>query len=208
MQIHGGESLDAAASCYCSEKLIQHGDTTRGDDWCKAERVSHCVLRIYARSSVKPVVLPLAISGAGIGALFDSLVKCRKLFSYLGFAVSRSMIDAEERRHYGSAQTRFLCSSEPDQVADYSVTSGTFNVCLGHSRSVWSEHVAATLGVLNYTSRLGLRLIASRPTPMRTRSVVDCITPIHANFSTFASGIFQGRLRCLTITASTSSQSS
>ena len=33
MQIHRGESLDGAASCYCSEKLIQHGDTTRGDDW-------------------------------------------------------------------------------------------------------------------------------------------------------------------------------
>ena len=153
MHVRYGELLEGVASYY-SEKLAQHGETPQGVDWNSEASQS---LRFEQLCKIVGDADGFSINdlGCGYGALFDSLAERRPLFSYLGVDVSGSMIDAAKRRHHRTAQARFLCASEPDQVSDYSVASGIFNVCLGHSLSVWREYVAETLGILNRTSRQG-----------------------------------------------------
>ena len=65
------------------------------------------------------------------------------------------MIEAAEQRYHANSHARFVLSSEPDQIADYSVASGIFNVRLGRSDSEWQTYLEATLDALNRTSRIG-----------------------------------------------------
>ena len=65
------------------------------------------------------------------------------------------MIRTAEQRNQNSTQARFVLSSEPDQVADYGVASGIFNVRLGRSDDEWRSYLEATLDVLDRTSRIG-----------------------------------------------------
>ncbi len=53
------------------------------------------------------------------------------------------------------SHARFIESSEPDAVADYSVASGIFNVRMDRSDSEWLAYLENTLDILDRTSRLG-----------------------------------------------------
>ena len=65
------------------------------------------------------------------------------------------MVRAAEQRYKETPRARFILSSEPDQVADYGVASGIFNVRLGRSDDEWRSYLEATLDILDRTSRLG-----------------------------------------------------
>ena len=65
------------------------------------------------------------------------------------------MIEAAEQRYRNTGQARFVFSSKPDQLADYGVASGIFNVRLGRSDGEWRSYLEATLDVLDKTSRIG-----------------------------------------------------
>ena len=65
------------------------------------------------------------------------------------------MIRAAEQRYKDKPQARFVLASEPDQVTDYGVASGIFNVRMGRSDDEWRSYLEATLDVLDRTSRVG-----------------------------------------------------
>ena len=65
------------------------------------------------------------------------------------------MIRAAEQRNQDTSNARFVLTSEPQQVADYGVASGIFNVRLGRSDDEWWSYLEATLDVLDRTSRFG-----------------------------------------------------
>lgn len=69
--------------------------------------------------------------------------------------VSHEMIKAAERRHANADQARFIASAEPDQIADYGVASGIFNVRLGRTDVEWFDYLKATLDILDRTSKRG-----------------------------------------------------
>ncbi len=139
---------------YYSEKLAQHGETPRGVDWNGEEsqelRFEQLCRIIDGRSRFS-----LNDLGCGYGALHDFLVGRYSGFSYSGIDVSESMIRSAEQRHRGMAQARFVLSSQPDDVADYGVASGIFNVRLGRTDAEWRTYLEATLDILDRTSRLG-----------------------------------------------------
>src|SRR3569832_1830882 len=76
-------------------------------------------------------------------------------FSYLGIDVSEDMVQAAKQRHQNNAQARFIVSDKPDNIADYGVASGIFNVRLGFSDAEWRDHFEAALDSLYRTSRGG-----------------------------------------------------
>lgn len=139
---------------YYSSKLAQHGETPRGVDWNGEESQT---LRFGQLCKIIDTSDQFSINdlGSGYGALYDFLASGHERFSYSGIDVSGSMIRAAEQRYKDKSQARFVLSSEPDQVADYGVASGIFNVRLGRSDAEWRSYLEASLDVLDSTSRTG-----------------------------------------------------
>lgn len=139
---------------YYSQKLAQHGVTPMGVDWNGSESQS---LRFEQLSKV---IAPrdsftLNDMGCGYAALFDFLQAREQDCSYLGVDVSPEMIAAAKERYASASNARFITAAEPDQVADYSIASGIFNVRQGRSDAEWFNYLQETLDSLDRFSRRG-----------------------------------------------------
>ena len=147
------ELLTEVAEYYTS-KLAEHGETPRGVDWNGEEGQ---ILRFEQLCKIVDTANYFSINdlGCGYGALYDFLSSKNEGFSYSGVDVSDSMIRAAEQRYKDKPQARFVLASEPDQVTDYGVASGIFNVRMGRSDDEWRSYLEATLDVLDRTSRVG-----------------------------------------------------
>jgi SAM-dependent methyltransferase len=144
----------SAVADYYSEKLAEHGETPQGVDW--NGEVSQ-TLRFEQLCKTIDTLNPFSINdlGCGYGALYDHLVEEYESFSYLGVDISESMILAAKQRYKDKKQVRFVASNVPDQVADYGVASGIFNVRLGRTQEEWRAYLETTLDVLDRTSSKG-----------------------------------------------------
>jgi len=139
---------------YYTTKLAEHGETPRGVDWNGEEGQT---LRFEQLCKIVDTANHFSINdlGCGYGALYDFLVTKYDEPSYLGVDVSEGMIKAAEQRYKNQPQARFVLSSEPNQVADFGVASGIFNVRMGRSDDDWRSYLESTLDVLDRTSRIG-----------------------------------------------------
>jgi len=139
---------------YYTSKLVQHGETPRGVDWNGEESQT---LRFVQLSKILDTSSHFSINdlGCGYGALYAFLAHKYASFSYFGIDVAESMIRAAEKRYQDKSKARFVFSSEPEQVADYGIASGIFNVRLNQSDDEWLLYLETTLGTLDRTSRFG-----------------------------------------------------
>ena len=74
---------------------------------------------------------------------------------HLGIDISSEMITAAQSFYRQYSEARFITSSKPDQIADYGIASGIFNVRLGQNDADWSAHLQTTLDLLHETSHDG-----------------------------------------------------
>lgn len=148
-------SLLAEVANYYSEKLIEHGVTPRGVDWNGEESQTVRFEQLCKIIDLEGSVFSLNDLGCGYGALLDYLQGMSPSCIYHGVDVSHEMIKAAERRHANADQARFIASAEPDQIADYGVASGIFNVRLGRTDVEWFDYLKATLDILDRTSKRG-----------------------------------------------------
>jgi SAM-dependent methyltransferase len=139
---------------YYSDKLAVHGLSPRGVDW-NGEEGQMLRFRELCRIVDNTTAFSIADLGCGYGALHDFLLSQRYDFSYLGVDVSEDMIAAARERLKGHGNARLLHSNIADQVSDYSIASGIFNVRLGRTDADWQVYVEHTLDELDRTSRLG-----------------------------------------------------
>lgn len=77
------------------------------------------------------------------------------MLEYRGFDISDAMIRAASARHTDDAGCSFTSDSSELRPADYSISSGIFNVKLHHSSDVWREYVWETLETLHRLSTRG-----------------------------------------------------
>jgi SAM-dependent methyltransferase len=147
-------ALLSEVASYYAEKLAKYGQSPRGVDWNGEESQT---LRFQQLCKIVDASNQFSINdlGCGYGALYDFLNCTYGTFSYSGVDVSESMIRAAEQRYREESRARFIHSNEPDQVADYGVASGIFNVRLGQSDDEWRSYLEATRDVLDSTSRIG-----------------------------------------------------
>ena len=139
---------------YYSGRLAEHGETARGVDWNGEEGQ---ILRFEQLCKIHQSIADFSVNdlGCGYGALLDYLTSRYSVSSYLGVDISEDMVHTARLRHKGVSEARFIAASEPDQMADYGIASGIFNVRLGRSDAEWFDHLQATLDVLDRTSRRG-----------------------------------------------------
>lgn len=144
----------SGVSHYYTSKLNQHGQTPQGVDWndenCQKLRFNNLCKIIESLNDFS-----LNDLGCGYGALYDFLCTRYEKFSYCGIDISESMIQAASQRYHHIQQTRFLSSTEPDQLADYGIASGIFNVRLDKSNAEWQSYIESTLDDLYRYSRIG-----------------------------------------------------
>jgi SAM-dependent methyltransferase len=158
------KSILCEVASYYSEKLAQHGETPQGVDWNGEDSQT---LRFEQLSKIVNTANQFSIHdlGCGYGAFYEFLTRKHESFSYSGIDVSESMIHAAEQRYKNihaaeqryknKIQVSFFASSEPDQVADYGVASGIFNVRLNRTDEEWRTYLEAALDVLDRTSSKG-----------------------------------------------------
>jgi SAM-dependent methyltransferase len=146
--------LLAEVAAYYSSKLAQHGQTPRGVDWNGEDgqllRFEQLSKLIEARDSFS-----LNDVGCGYGAFYDFLAGRYGQIAYAGVDISEPMIRAAEERYSTKPQARFVLANSPDQVADYSVASGIFNVRFGRPDAEWRAYVQKMLDVLHEKSSMG-----------------------------------------------------
>lgn len=139
---------------YYAEKLRQHGQTPQGVDW---NSISGQWLRFRQLAQLFDGNQRFSINdlGSGYGAFYDFISQHHTLATYTGIDICEAMTEAAQRRYAGQAQARFICAASPDQTADYTVTSGIFNVRFGRTDPEWQAYLETTLDSLDRTSRRG-----------------------------------------------------
>lgn len=147
------ELLNEVAEYY-SFKLSEHGETPRGVDWNGEESQT---LRFEQLCKIIKIAGFFTVNdvGCGYGAFLDFLGERSSSFSYLGIDVSQGMIQAAELRFPDRNRSRFKHTNQPDQIADYGIASGIFNVRLGRGDAEWQTYLESTLDILHQTSRIG-----------------------------------------------------
>ena len=147
-------SLLVDVANYYAAKLGIHGASPQGVDW---NGEAGQVLRFEQLFKLLPNNCRFSLNdlGCGYGALHDFLTAKSLSFSYLGIDVSDNMIDVAKKRFQHENQARFIVSSEPDQIADYSIASGIFNVCMRYAKDDWQFYIETVLDVMNINSRYG-----------------------------------------------------
>jgi SAM-dependent methyltransferase len=140
---------------YYAEKLAEHGDTPRGVDWNGEESQMVRFAQLCKIIDSKTPNFSLNDLGCGYGALLEYLREEHAACTYLGVDVSLEMIKVAEQRHAAANRARFITAAVPDEVADYGLASGIFNVRLGRSDAEWFDYLQNTLDVLDRTSSLG-----------------------------------------------------
>lgn len=153
--MHKFDDLLNEVAEYYTDKLTQHGVTPRGVDWNGEEGQTLRFKQLCKIIDPKRGAFSINDLGCGYGALHDFLAKEYSTFSYCGVDVSEGMIQAAQERFRGRSGTRLIQSNKPDQVADYGVASGIFNVRLGKTDQEWLAYLESTLDLLHETSRVG-----------------------------------------------------
>jgi hypothetical protein len=146
--------LDEVATYYAG-KLAEHGDTPRGVDWIGEECQTVRFSQLCKIIDLKTFSFSLNDLGCGYGVLLDDSRDKHAKCTYPGVYVSKEMIKVAEQRHATVDQARFISAAEPDEVADYGLASGVFNVRLGRSDAEWFYYLQATLDILERTSSIG-----------------------------------------------------
>ena len=141
----------APIAAYYTGRLAQHGPSPRGVDWNGADGQ---ILRFAQLCRVIDPTGQFSLNdlGCGYGALADYLRAHHADFDYRGFDIAPAMIEAASAH---SPDVGFACAAVPDRIADYGIASGIFNVRLAADLGEWEEYIAATLDVLDATSRRG-----------------------------------------------------
>jgi len=153
MQNKKNDLLNDVAEYYTT-KLAEYGETPLGVDWNGEDGQ---ILRFEQLCKIVEPCEHFSLNdlGCGYGALYGFLLNKHEKLAYSGIDVAEVMIHAARQRYTDQSQARFIISNKPDQIADYSIASGIFNVRLGRTDDEWLAYLKSTLDILNNNSSKG-----------------------------------------------------
>jgi len=94
--------------------------------------------------------------GSGYGAVLDYLTTCNKsLESYFAYDISKDMLNAIDIERYQRTKIHKFSDSQLKTIADFSISSGIFNVRFSESDQEWIEYIKTTLHNVNKHSLKG-----------------------------------------------------
>jgi SAM-dependent methyltransferase len=134
-------------AAYYTDKINQYGDTPKGVDWNGEE--SQFIRFDQLSKIIKKDKFALNDLGCGYGAYFHYLQLMQCEFTYRGYDISEVMIDTAIKKYGENNNANFKLSSSPDNIANYTVASGIFNVRLEHDDLSWYEFMENMLDVMD-----------------------------------------------------------
>ena len=142
---------------YYTGKLSAHGATPAGVDW-NGEDSQFIRFRQLARILQPQDDLLINDLGCGYGSLIDYLeANGFDPYHYLGYDVSSEMI-AQAKQRYGTLPNAAffrIQSAQEMQPADYTLSSGIFNVKMHYPDTDWLAYILETLAAIDKASRKG-----------------------------------------------------
>jgi SAM-dependent methyltransferase len=166
---------------YYSSKLAAYSDTPQGVDWNGYESQIIRFKQLCKLFETQELSFSLNDLGCGYGALLEYLNQQHSSYTYTGIDISYEMISVAKQRSVEVSNARFVVSDEPDQLSDYGVASGIFNVKLSHSDEEWYLYMLETLDSLNRTSQIGFAFncLSSYSDEDKRREDLYYADPIH-----------------------------
>ena len=163
------DRLASEAERYYSGKFADHGATARGVDW-NSEQSQELrfgqLLKVVERPAEPFSLLDF---GCGYGALAD-FVRVRGMsVSYVGFDLSRPMIDHAIAHH--GRDDRFTADEAELRPADFAVASGLMNVKQSEPEDAWRDYCLEVISRLSSLSTRGFafNMLTSYSDPERKR---------------------------------------
>lgn len=142
---------------YYTEKVLKHGPSPHGADWRNEE--SQLARFVQLLKLVKNTATDFSINdlGCGYGKLYEFLNENYDSFSYTGYDLSEEMISNALRLYGNSGSHDFRAIGDLDELtpADFTVTSGIFNVMMGHSADEWQDYFLTVLRQMDRVSKSG-----------------------------------------------------
>ena len=154
---------------YYSQKLSKYGAKPQGVDW-KDRRSQDLRFTILLELIKDAKKFSLNDLGCGYGALWKYLQIRHHRCQYIGYDISPVMIKAATSIFPWSKNCKFVCSDQL-QLADYTVSSGLFNVKLDVPSDTWLDYILYNLKLMDRASRKGFafNLLTSFSDPSRRR---------------------------------------
>lgn len=140
-------------------RLRRYGTTAQGVFWRNDEwqrRRYDILARIFDDDALKGGIT-IHDFGCGYGALFDYLADhpVMRASRYIGTDMSDAMIEAAEKS-ITDPRASFRRHLWAEDMVDYTIVSGTFNMLMDADAAEWRDYVEVSLKRLWRTSRRGL----------------------------------------------------
>jgi len=140
---------------YYSEKVRNHGPTFKGADWSSKESQE---LRFEQLLKLCDLREPFSINdyGCGYGALFGYMKDKINDFQYRGYDISEEMIISAKDLFKGYNISHFFTDKSQLNAADYTVSSGIFNVRPNIvANNEWEKFIVTIINEINHHSKRG-----------------------------------------------------
>ena len=139
---------------YYDDKLKVHGATAKGVDW-KNEETQVTRFALLAEVFDGQTNFSVNDLGCGYGAFAEYLLAAHAPFDkYYGYDISEEMIRESEKKFEKSSNCSFIKSGTPAK-ADFTVSSGIFNVKLDTPVPEWKNVVEGLLETMCAASTKG-----------------------------------------------------
>lgn len=130
-------------SNYYSQKLAEHGSNHAGVDWNSTESQYLRFRQLLRLHNDQQLPFSILDFGCGYGALVDYLQQSFNDFSYIGYDIAPTMVEAAQAIYPTYQFTSTLPTG--NHKSDYVVASGIFNVRLQTPDSEWLDYILQTL---------------------------------------------------------------
>lgn len=129
---------------YFDGKLKKHGVNAKGLDYNSAGAQE---IRFEQLCKVIHSTRPFSVNdyGCGYGSLADYLKGLGHRFSYTGFDVSKTMIDAAKARPGADVNWKFTAELTEMNPADYTIACGVFNLRINTPEEEWLAYVLESI---------------------------------------------------------------
>lgn len=128
---------------YYSDKIKSHGMSAKGVDW-NSEASQELRFDILLKILPNSESFSLLDYGCGYGALLEYLEQKYSSVDYFGFDISEEMLLTARKYHSKNKSAKWM-SELNEQLYDYTIASGIFNVKLNQQDTAWKEYVNDTI---------------------------------------------------------------
>lgn len=141
---------------FYTDNLEKYGISSKSVGWPEEETQILRFEKLLYVIDYKTDPISVNDLGCGYGELFRYLITNKfNICKYIGYDISENMIVAAKNYLKNDSRVNFNLDNKINYFADFSVSSGIFNVKFEENDKVWNEYILEILNNLNQYSSKG-----------------------------------------------------